>query len=64
MSDYIGSTSRIRQVLLYKIINTDLALFGLQDGYDVLTNDLPRGQLTDPDLDQQLLDLGVDLTVR
>ena len=29
-----------------------------------MTDDLPRGQLTDPDLDQQLLDLGVDLTVR
>ena len=39
-------------------------MIGLQDGHDVLTNDLPRGQLTDPDLDQQLLDLGVDLTVR
>ena len=64
MSDYIGSRSPIRQVLLYRIINTDLALIRLQDGYNVVTNDLPRGQLTDPDLDQQLLDLRIDLTVR
>lgn len=58
------SSCRIRQVLLYRIIYTDLALIRLQDGYNVMTDDLPRGQLTDPDLDQQLLDLGVDLTVR